>query len=212
MQLTVAQARAVGIKLPTKPKRPKKPPPLDTYVANDCVILAIDPAKVSGYCLVLPDHRMWTGAIAESQVAIVDAAIEAAEKAKRPLIVVAEKWTTGDRIHDRRMRAATLLGLGAAWERWRAALESSGVPRSRVVRVNVATWRAKVLGGPMNRTTEEWKEASLRYAQLRAHSQIKRNTSVPMQDDEADAICIAFWAMHSGLVAEAVKKAGRRYP
>jgi hypothetical protein len=225
MQLTVAQARAIGIKLPVKPRRPKKPPAPDSYIPHDCVILAIDPGKTSGWAISGPpvQHRRatvsgespagWTGAICM--------AIEWAQDAKRPLIVVAETWTTGDRIHDRRARAAMLLGLGAAWGQWKAGLDLVGLPRSRVVRVNVGTWRAKVIGGPMARSSEEWKAAAQQVAGHHFPEQRLQPDMAPgasrrgngeIGPDEAEALCILRWSFYAGAVGVAVKKAGRRYP
>lgn len=226
MQISRDQARALGIQLPSSPKRVKKPPPPDSYVAHDCVILAIDPGNVSGWAIVSPrratmdrDHvvsvfpgqTVWSGKSAEGpKNAIVEMARDVStDDVKRPLVVVAETWTTGNPVYDRRMRAATLLGLGAAWERWRAALEEVGVPKSRVLRVNTSTWRAKVIGGPMNRSTEEWKRLAHLHAQQRFPV---RASSVKMVDDEAEALCIAAWAMYAGPVGEVVKKVGKRYP
>lgn len=217
MQITMEQARSLGIKLPTvsKPRRVKKPPPPDSYISHDCAILAIDPGKTSGYALHVPGRLALSGKTTSPEMCrvIVETARDAASAVKRPLIVVAETWTTGDRIHDRRMRAATLLGLGAAWQSWYSALAETGLPKSRIVRVNVATWRSKVIGGPMNRSSEEWK----RLAAIHAEQRFPRRTT-PIEgrenvgDDEAEALCILAWALRAGAVGEALKKAGKRYP
>lgn len=220
MQLSWNQARALGIKLPSPAKRAKKPPPLDSYVAHNCVILAIDPGNLSGWAIVSPRQPMnvrqavtvWSGQTSTAHKEIVEMARDAsANDVMRPLVVVAETWTIGDRVHDRRMRALTLLGLGAAWERWRAALDTAGISKSRVVRVNTSTWRAKVLGGPMNRTTEEWKRLAVMHAHQRFPVRAG-DDDAPPGEDEAEALCIAAWGMHAGAVGEALKKAGKRYP
>jgi hypothetical protein len=218
MQLTAAQARAVGIKLPSKPRRPKKPPAPDSYTPHDCVILAIDPAKDSGWAILPPPSssidpmsRHGEG----SHLVAVTLAKEVAVRTRRPLVVAAETWTTGDREQDRRMKAAVLLGLGAAWERWLAAFDKIGLPKSRIVRVNVATWRSKIIGGPMNRTSEEWKEAARQVATGRFPVLDRASHALfepKLDDNEADALCIALWARQAGPVGEAVKKAGKRYP
>jgi hypothetical protein len=223
MQLTTAQARAIGIKLSVKPRRPKKPPAPDSYIPHDCVILAIDPGKTSGWAVRGPRHSHEAEMIASGEcsdgsmaVALIHAAKAVADKTKRPLIVVAETWTTGDRVQDRRMQAATLLGLGAAWGQWQAALREAGLPKSRIVRVNVATWRAKVIGGPMARTSEEWKAAAMRIASGMYpnldRALLQRDRERKIGPDEAEALCIMHWATHAGAVGVAVKKAGRRYP
>jgi len=218
MQISREQARALGIKLPSSAKRAKKPAPPDSYVPHDCVILAIDPGNVSGYAIVTPlsskNGSVYSGQTAEGQARVVVLAKEAALAQVRPLVVVGETWTTGDRVHDRRMHAAVLLGLGAAWERWRLAFDAVGLPKSRVIRVNTATWRSKVIGGPMNRTTAEWKGLARLHAEGRFRKRRELDGLVPrpLGDDEAEALCIAAWAMHAGAVGEAVKKAGKRYP
>ena len=220
MQISREQARALGIHLPSPPKREKKPPPPDSYVPHDCVILAIDPGNVSGWAIVSPRQPMnvrqtvtvWSGKTTDGpKNHIVEMARDAATNdVMRPLIVVAETWTTGDRVHDRRMRAATMLGLGAAWGRWSDALDAIGVPKSRILRVNTSTWRAKIIGGPMNRSTEEWKRLAHLHAQQRFP--VRSSGSASLGDDESEALCVAAWAMYAGPVGEAVKKAGRRYP
>lgn len=220
MQLSRDQARALGIQLPSSPKRAKKLPPPDSYTPHDCVILAIDPGNVSGWAIVSPRRAaadpkqsvtVWSGRVTGGPKHIVEMARDAATNdVMRPLVVVAETWTTGDRVHDRRMRAATMLGLGAAWGRWSDALDAVGVPKSRILRVNTSTWRAKVIGGPMNRSTEEWKRLALLHAQQRFP--VRAPSGKVTHDDEAEALCIAAWAMYAGPVGEAVKKAGKRYP
>jgi len=221
MQLTAAQARDLGIKLPSKPKRAKKAAPPDSYTPHDCVILAIDPGRVSGWAIVSPrraatDTRqsvtVWSGQTSDGpKNHIVEMARDAATNdVMRPLIVAAETWTTGNREHDRRMKAAVLLGLGAAWQRWVDAFDEIGLPKSRIVRVNVATWRAKIIGGPMNRSTEEWKKLALLHAQQRFPARTLSGKVTGA--DEAEALCIAAWAMYAGPVGEAVKKAGTRCP
>lgn len=218
MQLTAAQARAVGIKLPTKPRRTKKSAPPDSYTPHDCVILAIDPAADSGWAILPPPgssidpmSRHGEGGHAVA----VNLAREVSIRTKRPLIVVAETWTTGNREHDRRMKAAVLLGLGAAWQRWLDAFDKIDLPKSRIVRVNVATWRSKIVGGPMNRTSEEWKEAARQIATGRFPALDRASLALAqpkLDDNEADALCIALWARQAGVVGEAVKRAGKRYP
>ena len=133
-----------------------------------------------------------------------------AEEAKRPLTVVAETWPTGDRVIDRRVKAATLLGRGAPWAAWQEALDQAGVPRRRVVRVNTSTGRAKVIGGPMTRSTEEWKHLAKLHAEQRFPARAR--SSIVPADDEAEALCIGAWAMYAGPVGVALKRAGKRYP
>lgn len=221
MQLSWDQARALGIRLTSSPKRAKKPLPPDSYTPHDCVILAIDPGRVSGWAIVSPrraatDTRqpvtVWSGQTTDGpKNHIVEMARDiATNDVMRPLIVVAETWTAGNREHDRRMKAAVLLGLGAAWQRWVTAFDEIGVPKSRIVRVNTATWRSKVIGGPMNRSTEEWKRLARMHAEQRFRER-RQQDAIP-GDDEAEALCIAAWAMYAGRVGEVVKRAGRRYP
>lgn len=215
MQITMEQARSLGLKLPTvsKPKRAKKPPPPDSYISHDCAILTIDPGKTSGYALLVPGRLALSGMTTSPEMCrtVIATARDAASAVKRPLIVVAETWTTGDRVHDRRMRAATLLGLGAAWQNWRVALDEVGLPASRILRVNTSTWRAKVIGGPMNRSSEEWKQLARLHAEQRFPHRMNRPGD-HLGDDEAEALCILAWALRAGTVGEALKKAGKRYP
>lgn len=218
MQLSIAQARAIGIKLPTKPRKPRKPTPPDSYTPHDCVILAIDPAKDSGWAILPPPSSSIDAMSRHGEgghAVAVNLAREVCMRTRRPLIVVAETWTTGNREHDRRMKAAVLLGLGAAWQRWLAEFDRIGLPKSRVLRVNVATWRSKIIGGAMNRTSDEWKQAAKQVATGRFPALDRASLPLfepELNDNEADALCIALWARQAGVVGEALKKAGKRYP
>lgn len=209
MRLSIAEARAAGIRLPAVPRRARarKPVPPDSWKPHACVLLPIDPARVSGYGILHSGKLLVSGASSDDLVfrhVVEQAKAEAVERGL-PLIVVAETWTAGRDGRDARMRIQTVLGLGAAWQRWASALSEVGIPKSRILRVNMMSWRAKVLGGPMARTTAEWKALACRF--VRARFGLETVT-----DDEAEALCIGVWASHAGRVGAAIRRAGRRVP
>ena len=66
------------------------------------------------------------------------------------------------------------------------------------MRVDTGTWRARVIGGSRFRSTTEWKRA----AQFRARALFA--TSHDLEDDAAEAACIALWAERAGEVGVAL--------
>lgn len=173
--------------------------------AHDCVILAIDPGAVSGWAVFIRGERRSSGRIPEREPAtlrlnrhdVVMMAKDAADNENLPLVVVAEKWTAGGWASH-----LTLVGLGAAWGEWRAALDRWGVPKRRVVRVYSQTWRAAVIGG-RQRSTEKWKAS----ARLVAQAQCR---TLAIDDDQAEAICIGLWALRAEAVAKVLPKPRKR--
>ncbi len=187
-----------------RPALPRSADPLD------CVILAIDPGATSGWALLAPcvgralgtvDRGfIGSGSTTREHADVVRRAMELAAFHRRPLVVVGEKWTTGNRWNDRRMNAATLAGLGAAWGAWAHVLREAGHPKRRTLRVLVSDWRAAVLSLRVGTPREEAKAR----ARWRARLALGRE---PLED-EAEACCIALWAAHAGEVA-AVLPVGR---
>jgi hypothetical protein len=118
-----------------------------------------------------------------------------ATRAECALVAVVERWTAGGaRGH------AQWLGLGAARGRWLEALELAGVPESRIVGVYPQTWRTAL--APLPRKTGEQAKAS---AVLVARGLLGREPST----DEAEAVCMARWALGAPEVAAAARKTMR---
>lgn len=168
------------------------------------VVLGIDPARTSGWCLMLARERL------ASRIAsgTADSAVERAEVVARALaavehspgdrlVVVYEHHTVGG---GARWTPTTMLGMGEARGRWMEALELAGVPRSHLVGVTPATWRKATLPRGTARDREALKAAAV--ASCRA-----RGWPVA-SDDEAEACLIAWWGAVGS--AEVAKLAARK--
>ena len=166
-------------------RRKKKPSLPVSYKAHRCVVLAIDPGKVSGWALFLCGRLIAVGTVrkASELQKVIDDAQQLAHKESLRLIVVAETWEAGGwKSHKQ------LIGMGASWGRWALALELAGHPVRRIVRVSVQTWRSVVLGGART------KHAAERYARARWPA-----FTFPT-DDAAEAACQGAWGCQAGEV------------
>lgn len=180
-----------------KPRLPASPSP------HPCVILGIDPGATSGWAILTPESsalcagnatapRLRCGTVNAGRNAVIVWAQEVAAEQNLPLIVVAEKWTAGGWASH-----TTLLGLGAVWGKWEAALSEAGHPKRRIVRVYPQTWRARVIGG-RQRSTEDWKAA--------AQTLVKHRFDKHVSSDAAEAACIALWGLYAGEVGAVLPK------
>jgi hypothetical protein len=182
------------------------------------VILAIDPGATSGWCVHAPSGQTHDRALplagpaktTSQRELAVSGALSAARDLQRVLVVVAETWRIpkqpeGEAGRKRRaFGAQTAAGLGASWGLWLAELERAGIRPSSVMRVDTGTWRARVIGGSRFRSTTEWKRA----AQFRARALFA--TSHELEDDAAEATCIALWAERAGELGLALPAATLR--
>lgn len=153
--------------------------------AHACVVLAIDPGRISGWAVFVDGEYTASGVAKRHQDRLEAAtmAVVAAEQWHLPLVVVGEKWTPGGKFAG----ARTMAGLGASWGLWTAVLEEAEIPKARMIRVHTQTWRARVLGGGWGVRTAEWD----RRARMRASAVVGSDV---WDDNEADAICIGLWA------------------
>ena len=169
-----------------------------------CVVLAVDPAKVSGWAIVAraPGTASElacgcnTARTADARRRAAESAFAAAFIAGLPLVVCAERWSS----HGAFGGARTQRGLGAAWGRWAEALEIAGVPKRRIVRVYAQTWAGAILSaGGRGWTRERREAASIAY--------VKRRFGIECGADEAAAVCLGVYGMHCAEVAAALPKA-----
>lgn len=174
-----------------------KATPPDSPYPHDCVILAI--GYSGGWAIVepylKPDRNVWSGC--GNPVQTFEIAYDAARAVHRPLVIVIERGTLGSR-----MSAAVRLGHVTPCNKWEEVLKVRKVPKARVARVDTATWRTKVLPGDADMHTF-----------VRVIFPARDRT--PMReasDAEAEALCVAQWAVYGGDVGVAVRKAGKRYP
>jgi hypothetical protein len=154
--------------------------------AHPLVLLAIDPAAVSGWAIFISGELHSSG-VATTQVDrmdVVNAASCCASVACLPLVVIAETWSFGGNKKDPRATAAMQAGLQAKWGLWEAAIEESD-GKIKVVRVNSRRWQTSVLTRLRVRS-ETLKQIARHSASNLAHRPIE-------DENEADAICIGFY-------------------
>jgi hypothetical protein len=154
---------------------------------NEVVILAVDPATKSGWCIWSPDgYHSYGEANVYSESgrieSIVNEALALATEKNLPLFVVAEKWTS----HGLGNQAYA--GLCATWGIWKWAIDRAGIKKKNVVRVFPQTWRTWTLGrGGLRR--EQLKMISINVASRLVGETVD-------SDNTADAINIARWAQY----------------
>ncbi len=162
-------------------------------ITHPITVLAIDPAKVSGWA-IFEHGRLIAHGVAESAE---ERAAVFTEHADRIDVVVREKFTQynarGKRPGMARGNFDTYIGLGAAWGRWAEQIEIVGL--RRIVGVTAMVWRGAVLGG-MRQKRDDWKALAVRSVEARF--------GVRVTDDEAEAILIGFWATKAPEVWDAI--------
>lgn len=165
---------------------------------NPCVVLAIDTARRSGYAIRARGRLTYSGEVDTLQPhevrEIVSLACDGADKHTPVVLVLERPW--GGRMH-------TLIALGQARERWLAPWAEFGQPRTRVVSVMPASWRARVLGRAYARATRD----EVRAAELTAARTIETKTHWDrIGPDEAAAILISRWAAYAPQVSRVLPK------
>jgi len=173
-------------------RRAARRQPAPSAAPSRCVVLAVDTATRSGWAALTHGSDAYLGfgeADTLDRAALSDIVRWAAAHARCqrvPVVLVLESPFGGP--------VATLLGLGAARERWLAAWREYGLPARQVVSVVPSEWRARVL-------SPGWARAGR--AAVRAQEQAVAGATVGelVRGDEAAAILIARWAMRAAKVA-----------
>ena len=161
----------------------------------DCVVLAVDTAQVSGWCIMVRGLF-----VAASQGDLLrfphmpeTACITALELGRcnaLPVVLVYERPFRGNTQGQY---------IGA----WKTAWSAAGGVKSRTVGVYPPTWRARVLG-------PGWARAE-RDAARRFEAQVAQHLSARTCDpDEAAAVCIAKWGAHAGEVLKKLPASARK--
>lgn len=165
-----------------------------------CVILAIDPGASSGWAIAVAGipSRWGRAHTHDDRYMACAVAMAEADRHHLPLLVVSEKWTAGGW-----MSASSMMGLGAAWGQWQAAIEEAGIRRSRVVRVYPQTWRAKVLRPRRGATSDQLKHLSATMASA-------WTGEIIADHDVADALGILRWATWASEVGDKLPKPRRK--
>src|SRR3954471_7074082 len=142
-----------SLRVPRKPGQGRGPRPrvprakrraaAASAIPHECVVLAVDTAELSGWCVITGKDEFLAFGEADTLDGhalryIVRWAASHAERRGLPLVLVLEAAWGGP--------AWVLIGLGAARERWHAAARDEGFPKSRIVAVQPSEWRARVLG------------------------------------------------------------------
>lgn len=205
-----------GAAAAVKKAKSAAPGPPDSFVAHRCVVLGIDPGSAAGYAIVSPTKstvfgpderaRVVSYTVHESGAAkptpeVFERARACAHGLGLPLMIAGEKWHAGSKRDDPTMTPATVAGLGAAWGRWDMCRDIAKIPESRVVRCFPEEWRGRVFGAEGRQRyvkSAEWKRRAKHYV----FTLFARTCG----SDEAEAICIAIWALHSGRVGEKIPK------
>ena len=167
-------------------------------------VLGIDPGARSGWALLLDGQLVASGEATKTHVheAVEQARIYCDDE-RAHLVVVGERWA--GRMRRDRGSVRTVSGLGAAWGRWEGALLAAGVPKRRIIRVATQRWRADVIGGRCARRTSEWKRVAREWC-----ARTFGGFGGDYGDDEADALCIAWWGSRSPKVEALRPKARTR--
>lgn len=158
---------------------------------HGCIVLAIDPARTSGWASMAPTGpvRSGTATAIGDLASAVGLAQGHASGANLPLVVVGESWKGG----LGRMGLAQATGMGAAWGRWLAVLEMAGHPKRRTLRLDTGTWRKRAYGTSRKRSAQ-WKAMAKAY--------VERRWGVALSsDDEAEALVLGHIAIRSPEVA-----------
>lgn len=164
-----------------------------------CVVLAVDTARRSGWCIGARGARVDSGEVSvedEPTIAqIVANAVELASSAQLPCVLVLEAPWGGS--------VAVVTALGVSRGAWLRAWKRAGQALARVVSVTPSGWRGPVLGAA-------WVSAPR--AAVRAHEQRTAHALVghPVGEDEAPAIWIARWAAHAAQVGRAIGKRAQK--
>ena len=174
---------------PTTPRASRpKPRPLPSMLPHECIVLAVDTAQVSGWCISVRGVYISSGEhdmLRHPQHAegVCRAALEVARcnvGTHGTAILVYERPFEG---------TAQGQYIGA----WKTAWAAAGGVKSRTLGVYPSTWRARVLGPGWARARRD----DVRPFELQV---AKRVTGRVLGGDEAAAVCIAQWASRAGEV------------
>lgn len=182
-----------------KPSHRRTPNPKLTLSAAapwKCTVLGIDTASKSGFALRVRGVLWSSGELdTEDRITVawvVDRALRAAFESETVLVVILESPWGGNR--------KTLLGLGAARERWMSELRERKVAKRRILSVLPARWRRPLFGPAAARARREQIRA-LELAAAQAETGL-----ASIGPDEAAAIGISRWGARAAEVGKVLPK------
>lgn len=162
-----------------------------------CIILAIDPGRRSGHAILNHGELVAYGScdVATPELEeIMRNALELALNAGLPLVLVGETWGRGGP-----MGLSQWMALGAAWNRWKWALQVAWQDQKdehsndrvnwapKVTTIHVSTWRSGTYGKRLEPGT--YKSTAVEVANKRHGIRLQ-----PNQHDAAEAILIGEFA------------------
>lgn len=177
--------------------------------ALPCCILAIDPGKSSGAALSRIGELVSYSAVdvAKPELeGVTRNALELALNAGLPLVLVGETWGKGGP-----MGLAQWMALGAAWNRWKWALQVAWQDQKdehnndrinwapKITTIHVSTWRAATYGKRLEPGT--YKSTAIEVVNKRHGIRLQ-----PNQHDVAEAILINEHASTSDKVRKLLPK------
>jgi hypothetical protein len=169
------------------PKKPRKKRPPAAYEPHECVVLAVDTARVSGWCIMLDGAYHSSGETdclkdPSGAYLICARAIALAGDQQRKVVLV----------YERPFRGNTQ---GQYIGHWKSAFAAGGGSLRRTLGVYPSQWRARITGAS-NATREAARDREMRVAE----------TIAPMTGpDEAAAVCIALFGARAGEVWKLVE-------
>jgi hypothetical protein len=164
-----------------------------------CVVLGVDTAARSGWCIAVSGKRVDSGELDTLDTPelerVVRWAIDLGRLGGLRVVLVLEAPWGGS--------VAVVAALGVARERWERAWRDAGQTVRRVVRVNPSSWRAAVLGRGA---------IGLERQAVRALEQTvaRRLVGRELGADESAAVLIARWGAQAGAVGKAIGKRAQR--
>lgn len=166
------------------------------HVPLNCTVLAIDTASKSGFAVRVRGALRTSGELNTEDprgVAwVVSRAVAIAAESQSVLVVVLETPYGGNR--------TTLLGLGAARERWMAAIRGFPIPKRRILSVMPLRWRRPLFGPAVVRARRD---------QIRAWELASAQSETGLANigpDEAAAIGISRWAARAPQVGRVLPR------
>ena len=165
------------------------------YTPWPCVVLGIDPGRVSGWGVMCAGEYHSAGTCRVGYDEIVHIAQQVAVAAALPLIVVAEEWGTWI---GKGRSVNTLTGLRAAWRSWEEAIARCAHPKRRIVRVTPAIWRP-AFNIPQHLGSDVAKERAIRAVKMQLKVDLESH-------DAAEALCIALWGTRAAEVGAVLPK------
>ena len=181
---------------PSPARRSKPKLTFATATLWDCTVLGIDTASKSGFAVRVRGVLRSSGELdTEDRAAVawvVERATRAALDSQTVLVVVLESPYGGNR--------KTLLGLGAARERWMSVLRERKIPKRRILFALPAKWRRPLFGPAAVRARRE---------QLRAWELAAAQTETGLANvgpDEAAAIGISRWGARAAEVGKSLPR------